>query len=111
MKLKPSDAEHAGELMELQGRLARRFIFSQKPERKADDVPMTRQEIRVLIALAETDNSRMGDLAARLVCSVSSLTAIMDRLVAKGLVARHPSETDRRVVLVALTPEGRRRAP
>ena len=109
MKLKPSDAEHAGELMELQGRLARRFIFSQKPERKSDDVPMTRQEIRVLIALAETDNSRMSDLAARLVCSVSSLTAIMDRLVAKGLAARRPSKTDRRVVLVALTPEGRRR--
>ena len=50
----------------------------------------------------------MGELAKILVCDNSNVTWITDRLEERGLVERTPSERDRRVKLVVLTPEGRR---
>lgn len=95
----------ADELMDLQGRLARQFLFSNRLENN-DDLPLTRQEIRVLLALGGSEGCRMGELADRLLVSVSSLTAIVDRMVAKAMLERRPSAHDRRVVLVALTAQG-----
>ena len=95
----------ADELMDLQGRLARRFLFPGRITNK-DDLPLARQELRVLLALGEPAGCRMGALATLLVVSVSSLTAIVERMVSKGLVERRPSARDRRVVLVALTAQG-----
>jgi DNA-binding MarR family transcriptional regulator len=37
----------------------------------------------------------------------STLTSILDRLVARGLVRRDPSQSDRRTFVVSLTPRGR----
>ncbi|WP_051325462.1 MarR family winged helix-turn-helix transcriptional regulator [Glycomyces tenuis] len=51
----------------------------------------------------------MGDLAAQRHCDPSNITGLVDRLEDKGLVARSPHPTDRRVKRVELTPEGRRR--
>ena len=97
----------AEELMDLQGRLARRFLFPRQSGR-IGDISLTRQEARVLIAMGRDESIRMGELAARLAVSVSSLTALIDRLVAKGLVERRRATDDRRAVLVALTSDGRR---
>ena len=51
---------------------------------------------------------RMTDLSARLLVANSSCNRIVGRLVDAGLVDRSPGPTDRREVLVQLTPEGRR---
>lgn len=51
---------------------------------------------------------RMGVLAERLLIANSSCNRLVGRLVAAGLLARTSGETDRREVLVELTPEGRR---
>jgi len=48
----------------------------------------------------------MGELTTALVCESSNLTGICDRLEARGLVVRRPSETDRRVRTLDLTPAG-----
>lgn len=48
----------------------------------------------------------MRALAAELQCDASNVTAIIDRLEARGYVERRPSVTDRRVKLVVLTAEG-----
>jgi DNA-binding MarR family transcriptional regulator len=48
----------------------------------------------------------MSELSRMLLVSNGNATAVVDRLEADGLVRRTPSETDRRTVHVALTPEG-----
>lgn len=50
----------------------------------------------------------MGELSRMLLVSNGNVTAVVDRLESEGLVRRAPSETDRRAVHVALTPEGAR---
>ncbi len=105
---RPVGPEQAEQLVQLQDHLMRSFLFQNRHVRKLD-APLPPQEVRVLFALASSGASRMGELARHLVVSVSSLTAIVNRLVARGFVARCPSGKDRRVVLVDLTPEGRRR--
>ncbi|MFI6394734.1 MarR family winged helix-turn-helix transcriptional regulator [Nonomuraea sp. NPDC050547] len=52
----------------------------------------------------------MKDLAASALVSPGALTNRMDRLVERGLVRRWPLESNRRMVLVALTEEGERLA-
>jgi DNA-binding MarR family transcriptional regulator len=47
-----------------------------------------------------------GELSDRLMVSTGTMTARVDRLVEKGLVAREPATHDRRSVIVSLTPEG-----
>ena len=48
----------------------------------------------------------MSELSRMLLVSNGNATAVVDRLEADGLVRRTPSESDRRTVFVALTPEG-----
>jgi DNA-binding MarR family transcriptional regulator len=50
----------------------------------------------------------MGALAKRLACDNSNVTWITDRLEERGLVTRTQAPHDRRVRLLALTPQGRR---
>ncbi|PYC64856.1 MarR family transcriptional regulator [Streptomyces tateyamensis] len=48
----------------------------------------------------------MREIAARLHAEPSNVTAIVDRLTARGLVERRPAAGDRRVKLVAATEAG-----
>ena len=48
----------------------------------------------------------MGELSRMLLVSNGNATVVVDRLGKDGLARRQQSETDRRAVLVALTPEG-----
>ena len=52
------------------------------------------------------DGVTMSELSRMLLVSNGNATAVVDRLEADGLVRRTPVETDRRTVMVALTPEG-----
>lgn len=53
------------------------------------------------------DGVPMGSLADGLLNRASDTTRLVDRLLAQGLVTRRPSDEDRRVVLVKVTPRGR----
>lgn len=48
----------------------------------------------------------MSELSRMLLVSNGNATTVVDRLEKDGLVRRTPSETDRRTVFVALTPDG-----
>jgi MarR family transcriptional regulator, organic hydroperoxide resistance regulator len=48
----------------------------------------------------------MSALAERLFCDASNVTGLVDRLEARGLVARQPAAGDRRVKAVTITPAG-----
>ena len=52
------------------------------------------------------DGATMSELSRMLLVSNGNATAVVDRLEKDGLVRRTASETDRRTVYVALTPEG-----
>jgi DNA-binding MarR family transcriptional regulator len=63
----------------------------------------------MVLALQELDEPMpMGKLAGLLHCDSSNITWITDRLEERGLVERRPDPGDRRVKLIAMTPEGRR---
>jgi len=49
----------------------------------------------------------MSQLAHALVCDVSNITGLVDRLEARGLVARKVDAHDRRVKVISITPAGR----
>lgn len=53
---------------------------------------------------------RMRDLAELMVCDASYVTGVVDRLEELELAQRRPSERDRRVKEIELTPAGRRLA-
>lgn len=52
------------------------------------------------------DGVTMSELSRMLLVSNGNATAVVDRLENDGFVRRTQSETDRRTVFVALTPEG-----
>ena len=61
-----------------------------------------------LKALEPGEPRAMSELACILRCDNSNVTGIVDRLEARGLVQRRPSERDRRVKMLEVTPEGAR---
>jgi DNA-binding MarR family transcriptional regulator len=69
---------------------------------------LTLGDYQVFVYLSEAPERslRMCDLAQRLQLSPSGLTRRLDGLVESGLVARVPSEDDRRVMLAVLTEAG-----
>lgn len=50
----------------------------------------------------------MGQLAGALSCDASNVTGLVDRLESRGLIQRRPSDDDRRVKVLSLTPLGAR---
>ena len=59
-----------------------------------------------LYKLAMDEGNTVASLARDLETDPAAMTRVLDRLEAKGLVLRERSTTDRRVVCLALTPEG-----
>ncbi|MEM7058549.1 MAG: MarR family transcriptional regulator [Pseudomonadota bacterium] len=71
------------------------------------DHDLTDQQWRVLRAMWELDRLSMVDLAAATVLPAPSLVGIVDRLEKRGLVSRIRSESDRRLVYLVATDQGR----
>jgi DNA-binding MarR family transcriptional regulator len=69
---------------------------------------LSRNEMDAFIQLGRKGELTMGELADKLLLSVSGATVIADKLEEKGLVVRRRSLDDRRVVRVGLTGEGSR---
>lgn len=71
-------------------------------------------QLFVLQQLGEGPAASLNELAERTHTHQSSVSVVVSRLVERGLVSRKPSETDRRRLVLSLTPRGRalrRRAP
>jgi DNA-binding MarR family transcriptional regulator len=60
-------------------------------------------EASVLFTVYRRQTFRTSELARRIGIPGSTLTGILDRLVAQGFLERHPDPSDRRSVLVAAT--------
>lgn len=64
--------------------------------------------LSVLRRAGEPFELTAGELASRTHVTSGTMTSRLDRLGARGLVARHPDPLDGRLVRVRLTPAGRR---
>src|SRR5919108_1253143 len=86
--------------------LMHRIHWAEKPRFMAigQEFDLAPQQGMALRALHEP--RRMGELAKFLACDNSNVTGIVDRLEERGLVERSSAEHDRRVKLIALTPDG-----
>lgn len=93
------------ELTELVFRVAERLRHCFNAAAAGLDLPPAQAQ-----ALANLDfPAPMRQLADVMACDASNVTGIVDGLERRGLVVRRPSPNDRRVKLVVLTEEGRRR--
>lgn len=84
---------------------AERRLRSRDPQRPGS---VSYAQVRALVALAgEDDGVTAGQLARLAGLTPGSVTTMLDSLEAKRIVERSRSETDRRVVVVSLTAQGR----
>ena len=72
---------------------------------KALGVKLSMNEVHVLEAIQKTKEPTMSNIAARLRITVGTLTTAINRLVSKGYCERFSAESDRRKVLISLTPK------
>jgi len=96
-----SDAEIAARLRLAVTRLARRL-------RHQVAGPVTPSQVSALATVERLGSPTLGELAASEQVQPPSMTKMVVGLEAAGLVVRQEDDTDRRVVRVTLTGEGRR---
>jgi DNA-binding MarR family transcriptional regulator len=83
-------------------------LMSQIAERRFATEQVSFMQWMVLANLARFEHLNATELSAETCHDMGALTRIVDGLEEAGLVRRERSERDRRVVEIALTPEGRR---
>ncbi|MEV4177231.1 MarR family transcriptional regulator [Nonomuraea sp. NPDC049709] len=88
---------------ETQRGLARLFAQHQSPLFSSN---LTMRQLKVIMVLSMNGSVSGQDLAHNLGVGLGTVTGIVDRLVAHGLVSRHEDPHDRRVRRVELTPKG-----
>lgn len=75
---------------------------------------LTPAQLRVLQIAAEKENATPKAIASQMGVSQATVTVLVDKLVARSMVERRTSDTDRRQINIVLTDAGRRtldRAP
>jgi DNA-binding MarR family transcriptional regulator len=107
----PELQEQSGQLVGYLDTLFRRLMLPRKTGDEAE-LELSREEVRALVILDAGPHSveriMMSSLAESLGVPLSTATHTVDRLVAKGLVVRKRSESDRRVVEVEMSDYGRK---
>lgn len=74
--------------------------------KECGDFSLTAPQAALLRVMDPERPSPMSSLATALACHASNVTGLVDRLEEQGLVTRRPSEEDRRVKHICLTPKG-----
>lgn len=76
--------------------------------REAREVGVSPEQVALLVAIKYAPGIGLGELAAQERISAPAMSNHVDRLERDGLVARSPSDADRRRVGLKLTPDGQR---
>ena len=85
----------------------RRFLrFSEETARAAGVEPQQYQLMLAVKGMPDESRCRIGEVAERLQIQHHSTVELVDRLARRGLIKRRRSESDRREVLLELTPRG-----
>jgi DNA-binding MarR family transcriptional regulator len=90
--------------------LLMRFFFAQRAHLPASgaEFDLSPVQCHVLHLIEPGRPLPMNRLAETLSCDASNVTGLIDRLESRGLVRRQPSDRDRRVRVLQLTPTGSR---
>ena len=80
-------------------------------ERRVAPFDVTAQQAALLIRASTTRDASPSRLASGLGTDNAGITRLLDRLEAKGLVARRTSPTDRRAIVIEPTDAGRALVP
>jgi DNA-binding MarR family transcriptional regulator len=76
-------------------------------DQKCKTGELTQGQIRALFTIDIKGEATAGELAKSAELSPASVSTMLDHLERDGIIERHRSETDRRVVVVTLTESGR----
>lgn len=68
---------------------------------------LTPGEINVLTNLVEREEIRVSDLSLRAGTPLTTMTSMLDRLERRDLIVRRTPQSNRRTVMISLTPGGR----
>ena len=80
-----------------------RRVLNTRLSRQPGVIGLSGPRLRLLLAVEEAGQMRMGDLAEDLGVTARTITALVDALEKEGLLVRLPDATDRRATLLALT--------
>jgi DNA-binding MarR family transcriptional regulator len=92
-----------GRIIETQRGLGRVFAQHRSPLFTSN---LTMRQLKVVMILSARASASGQEIAAGLGVGLGTVTGIVDRLIAQGLVSRHEDPHDRRVRRVRLTPSG-----
>lgn len=79
----------------------------QTAARQASELGLKPPQMMFLVMLADRGRTSMRDISREMALHPAAVTRFVDQLIERGLVERMRDESDRRVVRVDLTPEGR----
>jgi DNA-binding MarR family transcriptional regulator len=87
-----------------------RFFFAQRAHLPllAAELQLSPAQCHLLRAIEPGQPIPMRHAAQALACDASNVTGLVDRLESRGLIRRRPSDEDRRVTMLDLTPTGSR---
>ncbi|WP_315928291.1 MarR family transcriptional regulator [Mesorhizobium sp. SP-1A] len=83
------------------------LAFNRVYRRQLDRLGLTYPQYLVMVALWQEDDVTIGHLGERLSLDTNTLTPMLKRLEAMGLLTRRRDSADERRVLVSLTDRGR----
>jgi DNA-binding MarR family transcriptional regulator len=89
-------------------KLLLKFFFSQRADLPglAGEFDLSPAQCHLLHLIEPGKPLPMGQLAENMACHASNVTGLVDRLESRGLIRRQPSDADRRLKVLALTPAG-----
>ena len=83
------------------------FAFNRLYRKPLEQLGLTYPQYLVMVALWEQDEATVGQICDRLRLDSGTISPILKRLVAMGMVSRQRSPDDERRVIVRLTAKGR----
>ncbi len=82
------------------------LAFELTASRHIKSLRLTPSQFDVIATLGDTDGLTCSELSAHTLVTKGTLTGVLDRLVAKGLIRRDSVKDDRRCVKIRLTEKG-----
>lgn len=83
-------------------------MIKKKGREILNDFPITPPQFEAMLWLNEKGDMTIGDLSNKMYLAFSTMTDLVDRMEAAGLVERAKDTKDRRVVRIHLLPKGKK---
>lgn len=103
-----TEEKYPSYILELESLLTNMFRnLKENHVKDASEVNLSMPQFVCLFVISKLGKFKMSELASHLALSYASATNLINRLVESELVHRYDDPTDRRLVMVELTPKGK----